>query len=270
MKHFFKKSDLIYPKNYRVKPYCIYILLLMLNKVSTSLLGLFRIIFKILRLKCKFKILNKELHFYIYSNIESFKYHRGMACETRISENFLRLMPRDSLFYDIGCALGWYSILVADRCKKIIGFDPYDKSSLLNISLNNINNFKLYPYFLSDCQKTDSTDSVEITNIDNLIKRGFLKPNVIKIDVEGGEYKILLGAKNLFDTIPPKLILIETHSEELFYNCLEFLKSFNYQIYNLGCPKINTGGDLYSNSYSLETDVFSTLSETRTLLGLKR
>jgi len=189
-----------------------------------------------------------------------------MIHELRVSENLRRLTPPNSIFYDIGCPVGWYSILLSDKCKKIIGFDPYDKSSLLNIELNKINHFEFSPYLLSDHQEQGE---IEITTINNLIERNFPIPNVIKIDVEGAEYKVLLGAKKLFNINSPEIVLIETHSEKLFYQCLEFLKSFNYRVYNLGCPKINTGGDIYLISYNLETNVFSTKSETRILLGIK-
>jgi hypothetical protein len=211
-------------------------------------------------------VLDKELKFYINSNLYDFKYHGGFITELRISENILRLASNGSVFFDIGCALGWYSILLSNKCKKIFGFDPYDDSSLINIPLNKIDNFKLYPYFISDHQESGKTI---ITTIDALIAEGFLKPDIIKIDVERAELEVLEGAKKLFNTFPPRIVLIETHSEKLFYECVKFLKFFNYKVYNLGCPKINTGGDIYPLSYKLETDSFVAQSETRTIIGLK-
>jgi SAM-dependent methyltransferase len=220
-----------------------------------------------LHLKCRFTVLNREMKFHLHSNINQLIYEGGLIHELRISENLLRLAPNNCVFFDIGCAIGFYSILLSKKCKRIVGFDPYDKSSLLNISLNNISNFELIPCFLSDHKESSN---VEIETLDSLIERGLPLPDVVKIDIEGEEYKVLLGAKKkLFDQKSPEVILIETHSEKLFYECLDFLKPFEYIIYNLGCPKVNTGGDIYPMSYDLETDAYSTKSQTRILLALK-
>lgn len=268
-KNYIIKSDLLYRKYNNARPFYIYVLLLILNRIPKRFLAFFEIILRPLRLKCSFRVLDKELKFYINSNFYNFydfKYHGGSITELRISENILRLAPNDSVFFDVGSALGWYSILLSKKCKRIFGFDPYDNSSLSNIHLNKIDNFELYPYFISDHQESGKTI---VTTIDSLITKGFLKPDIIKIDVERAELEVLGGAKKLFSTFPPKIVLVETHSEKLFYECVKFLESFNYRIYNLGCPKVNTGGDIYPLSYKLETDSFATHSETRTIIGLK-
>lgn len=266
-----KSKELIYRKDPKVKPFYIYILLSILSKIPTRLITrlskFLGVLLNPLRLKCKFMVLNKELLFYLHSNLYDIAYHGGMPHELRISENVLRLTPENSIFFDIGCAIGWYSVLLSDKCKKIIGFDSHDKSSLLNTRLNRINNFEFYPYFLSDHQEPGD---VETTTLDDLIEKGFPLPDVIKIDIEGQEYKVFLGARNLFINNPPKIVLVETHSKRLFSECLRFLKSFNYDVYSLGCPKVNTGGDIYPLLYSLETDAFTTRCQTRILLGFRK
>jgi len=261
-----RSAELLYSKGAKIEPWYLYIILALLNKFPTKLVMPLKVFFKTFRIRCNFTVLNRVMHFYLYSNFYDFKYHGGMAHEIRVSENLLRLTPQSSVLFDIGCATGWYSILLSAKCEKILGFDPYDQSSLPNIKLNGIKNFELYPYFLSDHQ---DSGKVKTTTLDNLVKNNFPWLDIIKMDVECEEYKILLGAKDLFSSRPPKIVLIEAHSEELFYNCLNFLKSYNYNLYSLGCPKINVGGDIYPLSYNLNTDVFTTQSETRVLLGLK-
>lgn len=124
------------------------------------------------------------------------------------------------------------------------------------------------PFFLSNYQN-DSGDA-PVTTLDFVIEQGLPSPDVMKVDIEGEEYKFLLGAEKLFHTRPPQLVLLETHSEELFYQCLKFLQRFPYDVYHLGCPKINTGGDIYPMSYKLNTDVFTTKSEGRMILAVKK
>jgi len=263
-------KELFYQGNIKVRPFYIRIILILFNKLGTrinvKIRNFSKSFFKTLRLKGYFNILNKKVSFYLYSSVSELIYHAGLPSELRISENLLRLTPPQSIFYDIGTSMGLYSLLLSDKCQEIIGFDPYDDSSLINTRLNRMNNFKLYPYFLSNYEKSGETI---VTSIDNLIQRGFPLPNVIKIDVEEEEYNALLGASNLFNTNPPKIVLIETHTKELFYKCLDFFKPLNYRLYNLGCPKINTGGDIYSLAYDLKTDIFNISSESRTILAIR-
>jgi hypothetical protein len=265
-KNYIIKSDLLYRKHNKVRPFYAYILLLILNYIPKKWIALIKKILHPLKLRCSFKILDRELKFYIDSNSYDFKYHGGFIHELRISENILRLVPNDAVFFDIGCAVGWYSILLSEKCKKIFGFDPYDNSSVANVRLNKIDNFELFPYFISN--RKDS-GKIAITTIDDLIEKGFLRPDLIKIDIEGAELDALTGAKKLFETFPPKIILVEAHSEKLFYECVRFLESFHYRVYNLGCPKINTGGDIYPLSYELGTESFATKSEVRMIMGIK-
>lgn len=267
MKKFYrvKSGDLIYRKFTKAKPILMYFFLLAINYIPKKFIHYLAGPVNFLKLKCHFTVLNRKLFFYIGSNLYDFKYHGGFTHELRISENILRLCPKDAVFFDIGAAVGWYSILLSQKCRKIYAFDPEDQSSLKSIGLNKMDNFEFFPYFISNKNKGE-----KVVTIDSLIESGFLKPNIIKIDVEGLEKETLEGAQNLLKSSPPEIILVETHSENLFYDCLKLLSQFNYQIYNLGCPKINTGGDIYPLSYDLNTDSFTTKSKTRMLLALKR
>ena len=57
------------------------------------------------------------------------------------------------------------------------------------------------------------------------------KLNAIKIDTEGSDYDVLLGAENLIDQFKPK-ILIEVRDENKM-EIASFLKSKSYKIYNV-------------------------------------
>ena len=65
-------------------------------------------------------------------------------------------------------------------------------------------------------------------SIDSLIeKENLLKPSVIKIDVEGAEYEVLSGAKNLLTTTKPVLI-IEIHHVKAMHEVSNLLHGLNY------------------------------------------
>lgn len=139
--YIFKSRDILYRKYSRAIPFYVFIFLSLINYVPKRYIKFFEKLIKPLKIKCSFRVLDRRLRFYIGSNLYDFKYHGGYIHELRVSENLLRLTPANSVFYDVGCAVGWYSVLLAGKCKKIIGFDPCDNASLENIKLNEISNF---------------------------------------------------------------------------------------------------------------------------------
>src|SRR4029077_13428300 len=70
---------------------------------------------------------------------------------------------------------------------------------------------------------------VRTVGIDDLIARGLDAPDVIKVDIEGGESVALAGMKELLRTRRPTIFL-STHGEQLNIECFATLRSFRYSI----------------------------------------
>jgi FkbM family methyltransferase len=171
-------------------------------------------------------------------------------------------LNRDSIVIDVGAYIGTYSIRF---CKvaykgKIVSIEPlYDNYLMLiyNVKLNNCKN--LYPvnmgiwseegiksifydsYGMSgatlninliDKQSNFHKNMIKVTTLDKLANSlGLTKIDFIKIDVEGSEYEVLIGANKALDIT--KNILIETH-EKNRYKCLDYLKNKGFKIIDLG------------------------------------
>ena len=72
---------------------------------------------------------------------------------------------------------------------------------------------------------------VEADTLDNLLKiRGINEVNWIKIDVEGAEYEVLRGAKEILSTNKPISILVEVHGKDTYGPTMELLRSNNFNI----------------------------------------
>jgi hypothetical protein len=54
-------------------------------------------------------------------------------------------------------------------------------------------------------------------------------PNVMKCDIEGGEYDALMGASTILARHAP-VIFLATHGPELHERCLQLLTGFQYQL----------------------------------------
>lgn len=123
---------------------------------------------------------------------------------------------------DIGASYGDTSILWSVRNKAIIFAFEQDtkryKILLDNIELNKeYNKSKIIPI------------NISVNNINSLDTYEFKKVNLLKIDVEGDEYKVLQGAINTIQKHKPKII-IETHSKKLHYDCNTFLENLGYKL----------------------------------------
>ena len=72
---------------------------------------------------------------------------------------------------------------------------------------------------------------VEADTLDNLLKtRGIDEVNWIKIDVEGAEYEVLRGAKEILSTNRRISILVEVHGKDTYGPTTELLRSNNFNI----------------------------------------
>lgn len=70
---------------------------------------------------------------------------------------------------------------------------------------------------------------VESKKLDDFIKETSLKPDIIKVDIEGAEHLFLMGALDTLITLHPTLY-IEIHSEYCAIRCYEILSNAGYII----------------------------------------
>ncbi|MDQ3140835.1 MAG: FkbM family methyltransferase [Bacteroidota bacterium] len=154
---------------------------------------------------------------------------------------------KEDIFYDIGANVGMYSTYLSVK-KKItcVQFEPNAAARKLNIRIqikNRITNLNtLLSVALSDRISTDwFTDNLDqqnklATQVKNSVKiqvktldyfDQLPEPNVIKIDSEGEEYKILCGAENLFQRSNIKIIVIEFHIET-YKQIKDYLQKFGF------------------------------------------
>ena len=165
---------------------------------------------------------------------------------------------------DIGANFGYHTLLFSKQCSEnVYSFEPQIQNFNLlkdNVEINEIKNVILYNYACGDqnceikmpvynCEfpinMGDITPNFNIGNDFNISKSIILdeynfsnKIDVIKIDVQGWEKKVLMGAKNLLKNNKPILIvefeqhqLMKTNTtcKELF----DYIREQNYYIYYL-------------------------------------
>ena len=153
---------------------------------------------------------------------------------------------------DIGASYGWFSIPFSKYFKKVVSFEPHKgvyKCFLKNIENANCKNIESYNSACSNknekmfFQANASTGRSQIVdyNTQNRVKTKtidsyhFQNVDLIKIDVEGHEDKVLQGAKETIIFSKP-VIMVEIHctrSQESFLHrqkIFNFLNELEYKI----------------------------------------
>lgn len=148
-----------------------------------------------------------------------------------------------STFFDIGAHVGFYTLPAAKICKEVHAFEackPNHKLLLRHIKKNNFNNVYASNVAITDgsassikifCdkrlgspfssivvppKKTDTdfqAESVNCLSLDIYCETKNVWPDVIKIDIEGGEYNMLDGAKKALHTA--SVTFLSVHSSHL-------------------------------------------------------
>jgi FkbM family methyltransferase len=203
--------------------------------------------------------------------------HTTLTCldfreyETSELQMLLRLAKRTQCFIDIGANAGFYSIAVAKTIPsaRIYSFEPIPStySELCrNLALNGVSQVHAMNLGLADLPGEltfyfDSTVSgaassaplgagfetskivCQVTTLDAFVKERSLAPDLIKCDVEGGELKTFLGARETLEKFQP-IVFTEMlrkwaarfgyHPNEL----IDVFESLGYQCFSIAGDRL--------------------------------
>lgn len=232
----------------------------------------------------------------------------AMPPETFIEKLFSRALRRGDVFYDVGANAGFYALFAAPLCGPtgmVYAFEPNPtlvRNLLRSIEASGLSGRLAVHavavgetdceaatlYLAPDPQQTGTASlhlhgwletrvglTVAVVSLDTLVSQGKIRPpEVMKIDVEGGELGVLKGARQVLRTNPPRLIVCELMSREVAhpdgpdiyaaastpspFQAMEFMKSYGYEWCRIG-----PGGQLIASSGSIDGDVQNFASMTR-------
>lgn len=172
----------------------------------------------------------------------------------------LRVMPRGGVMLDVGANFGSYCVTMADRLHQqctIHAFEPHPivfERLRTNIALNGATAVIAYHEGLSDREDTASVvetrghsgatylrpgRDVAVTTLDRFCERVALAQlDLVKIDAEGAELRILRGGAATLTRFRPALLL-ELNAPTLareggsIADVLAWLRSSNYRVYSI-------------------------------------
>lgn len=146
----------------------------------------------------------------------------------------LKYTNEDTIFLDIGANIGYYSVLLSDKVKKVYAFEPVTENYLLlnkNIEVNNLKNVTAVHKALSNKNgevemfidklnggghsmqinnvlDTNSSEFIPSIRLDDYIEsEGIENINLIKIDVQGAEGLVFEGAMETLKKFKPIIMM---------------------------------------------------------------
>lgn len=218
--------------------------------------------------------------------------------EVRLTKFLIRNIGPKIVFFDIGSNYGYYSLLVfaLSENAKIFSFEP-DPGALSFLRRNKRENIEIIPKAVgekdgrvnfysnsaefSDISTTDIKNFedfplyipykeivVDMVRLDSFCKTKNVKPDLIKIDVEGGEARVLKSMSNLLDS-RDLLIVMEIRTDPIKPQYIEAIKIL--QSHGFGMFSINREGVLnileVKNLKRYAGELNKSLKESREVYG---
>jgi len=169
--------------------------------------------------------------------------------EFKKQQLIVREVLPNSVFWDVGANVGFYSLLASKLVGsgKVFAFEPAPRNlSYLrkHLAINRTKNVEILATAVSDRIGTASFEieetgfmghlsgegsiTVQTTTLDSLVEEGkVLPPNYMKMDIEGAELLALRGASHTFQRFRPVLFLA-THGRQIKEKCCQLLDSWGY------------------------------------------
>jgi FkbM family methyltransferase len=194
----------------------------------------------------------------------------GYGYEPEVTRVFLEHLA-DGAVVDIGANCGYFSMLAASRGATVYAFEPLQRNLRLlhaGLAANGFEHIRIMAAAASDAPGTLAIGAAYTNGIVNEVRPNgpaaaltaeyvaavrvddVIPPeariSLIKIDVEGHEYRALLGARRTIERCRPVIISefgppgLEANSQRSGGEYLRLLRGFGYQISVIGGPEIQS------------------------------
>jgi len=171
--------------------------------------------------------------------------------------------------FDVGANVGYYTLLAARRVGptgRVVAFEPLPANLQYlqrHLALNDCETVRLIPAAVADApgdamfapRRSSSegalssvgTVRVAVVTLDQIVAEDpTLRPDLIKIDVEGAEALVLQGATRLLSSARPQLLL-STHTTAARLECCRILGDHHYTVRPMfGSGTVETSSELYA------------------------
>jgi FkbM family methyltransferase len=172
-------------------------------------------------------------------------------------------LSKDWDFLDVGANIGYYSLYVAHRVRRVYAFEPDPRNRrLLEANVAGLRSISVIPLALSSRSGAMTLElpvdparsrisrvgevggpmaTISATTVDEFVEGTDVHVGGIKIDVEGHDLDVLMGAEHVMKRDEP-LVLTE-FNERAEERLFEFLGRLDYQLFAFVRPQRSPGFD---------------------------
>jgi len=153
--------------------------------------------------------------------------------EERVFMEALKTIPEKSTMIEMGAFWSFYSMWFQKEIKGAVNFmiepDAFNMGQgMRNFKLNGMKGTFIQAFVGKASVSTSEGNTV---CVDDVVKKNNIDfVHMLHSDIQGFEYEMLQGAEHTFNNKKVGYIFISTHSNELHYNCLDFLKQKSFII----------------------------------------
>jgi FkbM family methyltransferase len=198
--------------------------------------------------------------------------------EYRKQRLFAQAVLPGAVVYDVGANVGFYTLLAAERAGpagRVYAFEPLPRNVTLlrqHLALNRVQTVDVREAAASDASglasfdgqtgpsigrlKAGGTLRVPTVRLDDLVfDQGLPPADVIKMDIEGGEFQALHGAQRLLRLRHP-LIFLSTHGQRVHADCCALLADLSYGLTAVDQSAAGLGDELMARSSAASGEAF--------------
>ena len=217
----------------------------------------------------KFSVKTKEIYginLYVFADQHVGRKILLNSYEKSEAKFFMSEIKNNDICLDVGANIGYFSFLFSKKSQKVYSIEPIRSNAKLielTASVNNINNIEVINSLASDGEGFEDFIEATETSLSGIKKKGFekeLKNNygvtkttsykvasikidslifpkldLVKIDVEGAELKVLRGMTETLKEHKPRILMIEAVPSALelhgdsFDDLIDFLHKLKYE-----------------------------------------
>jgi FkbM family methyltransferase len=160
------------------------------------------------------------------------------------------LRPGD-VVYDVGANVGFFTMLAArlvGPAGSVVAFEPFPPALTAlrrHVALNGLQNVRVEPAAVSRQAGVGAFSGheqitmghladqgelkVELTTLDEAVRKAGRAPDLLKIDVEGAERDVLEGGRSMLEGHGP-VVVLSTHGSESHAVCCALLEGLGYEV----------------------------------------
>jgi hypothetical protein len=151
--------------------------------------------------------------------------------EEYVFQEVLTYMPQGAVMIELGCYWGFYSMWFASKVKEGRNFLIDNQDGISRAKRNFEMNELTATFMTGYIGKDNPSSSIPVTNVDRICQeQGISFIDILHSDIQGYELEMLQTMPNLISKRAIGFIFISTHSQELHYDCIDYLKANGYEI----------------------------------------